>query len=85
MKWLNGKIDSRICHQPRVHKEQSGLVPLASENASSAVHRSSRSVVDNTLDYQSRDHKIDPHFSCLSEETLNKRSRLLMTSLLVGC
>ena len=30
------------------------------------------SVVDNTPDCQSRDHKIDPCFSGLSDETLNR-------------
>ena len=35
------------------------------------INRSGRSVVDNTLDYQSRDRKIDPCFSGLSDETLN--------------
>ena len=29
-------------------------------------------VVDNTLDYQSMDPKIDPRFSGLSDETLNQ-------------
>ena len=28
--------------------------------------------MDNTLDYQFRDHKIDPCFSSLSDETLNR-------------
>ena len=36
------------------------------------ICRSGSGVVDNTLDYQSRDRKIDPHLSGLSEETLNR-------------
>ena len=36
------------------------------------LFRSGSAVVDNTLDYQSRDHKIDPRFSGLSDETLNQ-------------
>ena len=34
--------------------------------------RNGDSVVDNTLDYQSRDRKIDPRFSGLSDENLNR-------------
>ena len=34
--------------------------------------RSGSGVVDNTLDYQSRGRKIDPRFSGLSDETLNR-------------
>ena len=29
-------------------------------------------MVDNMLDYQSRDRKFDPHFSSLSDGTLNQ-------------
>ena len=32
--------------------------------------------MDNTLDYQSRDRKIDPRFSSLSDETLNFKTEV---------
>ena len=41
-------------------------------------------VVDNTLDYQSRDRKIDPPLHRSFGRDFKPRSRLRMTSLLVG-
>ena len=50
------------------------------------VRRSGSGVVDNTLDYQSRDCKIKfPRFFGLSDETLNRGPFSIMILLLVGC
>ena len=46
--------------------------------------RSGGGVVDNTLDYQSRDRKIDPPLLRSFGWDFKPRSRLRMTSLLVG-
>ena len=46
--------------------------------------RNGGGVVDNTLDYQSRDRKIDPPLPRSFGWDFKPRSRLSMTSLLVG-
>ena len=46
--------------------------------------RSGGGVVDNTLDYQSRDRKLDPPLHRSFGRDFKPRSRLRMTSLLVG-
>ena len=45
----------------------------------SFIIRSGGGIVDNTLDYQSRDRKIDPHFSSFSDETLKRGPTLSLT------
>ena len=51
----------------------------------SMEHRSGSSVVVNTVNYQSRDHKINPLLLWFSDKTLNRDTAcLLMTLFLVG-
>ena len=55
-----------------------------SSDWSSSVQRSGGGVVDNTLDYQSRDRMIDPPLLWSFGWDFKPRSHLRMTSLLVG-
>ena len=54
------------------------------ENNFDKITRSGGGVVDNTLDYQSRGRKIDPPLLRSFGWDFKPRSRLRMTSLLVG-
>ena len=56
------KIYARIDFYEKVFEFPTGI----------KLDRSRSSVVNNTLDYQSMDPKIDPRFSGLSDETLNR-------------
>ena len=50
----------------------------------SLITRSGGNVVDNTLDYQSRDREIDPPLRRSFGRDFKPRSHLCMTSLLLG-
>ena len=63
----------------RLRLDRCGIVGLANH-----LGRSGSGVVDNTLDYQSRDRKIDPPLHRSFGRDFKPRSRLGMTSLLVG-
>ena len=54
-------------------------------NSVTFYYRSGGNEVDNALDYRSRDRKIDPPLLRSFGRGLKPRSRLRMTSLVVGC